>query len=128
MTTFTIGRSQGDPAINADILIPGSDNGVSRRHAEITISKDGRLYLSDCGSSFGTFVKKPGKDWGRIQQTYLEPTDQVRFGAAEMSCTRLSGMIPNPSQPATPPSTPPGTDDREVYRDLESGSIRIRKK
>jgi hypothetical protein len=63
----TIGRSSSN-----DIQFSGVSS-VSRQHAKIQ-EKNGRYYLSDLASGSGTKVN--GK---YIQQTLLEPNDQIQF-------------------------------------------------
>lgn len=52
MKTIVLGREGDQPfPIKAEI------NGVSRRHAQITINDNGDWYLEDLGSSNGTFIR-----------------------------------------------------------------------
>ncbi len=68
---------------------PIADGSVSRRHAEVVLAPDGRFYVTDCGSTGGTFVLN-GREWTRVRQAYVEPTDRVRFGGYEMAAARLA--------------------------------------
>lgn len=75
MTKFTIGRDQ-----SCDIAI--AHDSVSRRHAEIIV-KDGRVFLTDCRSSNGTFLLRGGKPQS-IRQEFVAPEDQVQFGSVAL--------------------------------------------
>ena len=74
MRVVTIGRK------GTDIVLNDSSNGVSRLHADLTITDQGTLYLVDCGSSNGTFVHRQGT-WHAIKQDYVTREEQVRFGS-----------------------------------------------
>jgi two-component system, cell cycle response regulator len=65
---YVVGRDR-----EADLLI-GRDS-VSRRHAQIVRSADGRWAVRDLGSTNGTFVNE-----GRIDRVDLRDGDQIRFG------------------------------------------------
>jgi FHA domain len=103
------GTLQGDPEI-------------SRRHAQISRTDEGRLYISDLGSTNGTFVngnKIEGSAW-------LSPGDVVKVGqstlkvgggVADAGATRIAdsptsaptraGQSPPPSGGPSPSSGPP---------------------
>lgn len=70
---FTIGRSR-----SCDIVL--SDDTVSRRHAELTFMADGKLLMTDCHSSRGTFLVNPKGDKQRIRQELVTPIDTLQFG------------------------------------------------
>ena len=56
------------------------DPEISRRHAQISRTDEGRLYISDLGSTNGTFVngnKIEGSAW-------LAPGDVVKLGQSTM--------------------------------------------
>jgi len=106
MKAWTIGR-------NRDCEIVVSDTSVSRVHAELVETDDGRYYLTDCGSKFGTFVGGDKDGWGAIRQVYVEQDDLIRLGDYESSVAKLLLMVPasaKPRQPkhaAAPPPVPP---------------------
>ena len=79
--TLTVGRS---PA--SDIRI--RDETVSRRHAELTVTKTGRYYLTDCGSLRGTSVFRGGR-WIFLRQDYVNPDERLRFGESEAKLAHL---------------------------------------
>jgi pSer/pThr/pTyr-binding forkhead associated (FHA) protein len=83
--TFTIGRDK-----KCDI--PIADDSVSRLHAELTLSEDGKLSLTDSGSSNGTVLLRQGKS-RRVQREILSPADRVRFGSVELGVQDLVDTI-----------------------------------
>ena len=73
------------------------DPEISRRHAQISRTDEGRLYISDLGSTNGTFVngnKIEGSAW-------LSPGDVVKVGQSTMKV----GAGPTPARPDRPPPT-----------------------
>lgn len=66
---FMVGRGS-----NATMAIVHES--VSREHAEIRLSADGRLELLDRGSSNGSFVNSE-----RVEVAMIEDGDQIRFGS-----------------------------------------------
>jgi pSer/pThr/pTyr-binding forkhead associated (FHA) protein len=79
MKIHTIGRK------GADIVL--DDESISRRHAELTVTDDGRYYLVDCGSSNGTELRT-GNGWKAIRQEFVQPEDEVRFAGREVMTVR----------------------------------------
>src|SRR3954470_18075533 len=83
----------GEQGLESELLIGrtsegfGSLNGdpeISRRHAQISRTPEGRLYISDLGSTNGTFVngeRISGSAW-------LNPGDVVKLG---QSTLKVSG-------------------------------------
>jgi len=80
-TTFIIGRDRA-----ADI--PVADQSVSRRHAELVLMDGGRMFLTDCQSSNGTWLLRKGQAV-RITQETLHTGDQVRFGDVTIAVSDL---------------------------------------
>ena len=64
-----------------------TDSTVSRRHAEITRTRDG-LVLRDLGSTNGTFVGQV-----RIREVYLGETRRFRVGKTEMEFTLKDELV-----------------------------------
>jgi len=81
MRFLTIGRSP-----DSHVFI--DDPTVSRRHAELVITKSGEYYLSDCASTAGTFLKQK-TGWCSIRQSFVNPNDSVKFGAIETNIQHL---------------------------------------
>jgi adenylate cyclase len=90
---YVVGR-----AVTSDI--PIFDPTISRRHAELKVGKTA-VYLTDLGSSNGTFINGE-----RVTQGSLQPGDSVTFGkvvfqlkSPEMGNVRLSTTGPNMPHP-----------------------------
>ncbi len=79
---FTIGRKR-----SCDI--PLAHESVSGRHAELDFLDDGKLLLTDCKSTNGTFLLQGGGVGKRVHQELVSPMDQVRFGDIELSVREL---------------------------------------
>ena len=114
--TLTIGRHpDADVRIDTD-----SSRSVSRTHAEITIA-DGRYYLIDRNSSYGTRVLG-SNGWQEHRQGYVDASARVRFGDYETSLADLFGngshRSPDVEVPYEPlsirPRRNPGTGEVEV--------------
>ena len=73
LTTYLVGRSA-----EADIVI--GDATVSRLHAELVRGKDGTWYLTDRGSTRGTYLQAKGT-WVPVKQDFVRPGDRLMLGA-----------------------------------------------
>lgn len=82
---YSIGRSAGSD-------IPIRDVSVSREHAQLAFTDDGRCHLKDCDSTYGTFVLRDGR-WERIQQTVIELDDLLRFGNWQIQTAQIVKML-----------------------------------
>jgi pSer/pThr/pTyr-binding forkhead associated (FHA) protein len=71
-----------------------SDKSVSRRHAELFISRSGRMYLLDCNSSYGTFLISGGLK-KKIRQNEISVGDDICFGQFEITAQDFNLMIRN---------------------------------
>lgn len=67
-----IGRSRASDARIADLS-------VSRTHAELLLTADGRYFLTDCGSRYGTAVQEQDQ-WLTTRQRFVELSTNVRLG------------------------------------------------
>lgn len=56
---------------------------VSRRHARISATGDGRLRIEDLASSNGTWRQEQGR-WRAVRDESLAPDARVRFGEQEV--------------------------------------------
>ena len=102
---FTLGRDR-----TCDI--PLADDSVSSHHAELEFLQDGKLLLTDCRSTNGTFLLGPGGQARRISQSLVSPLDQIRLGGVTMAlrdlieALRLKSAIPVPRALGMPPGKP----------------------
>jgi pSer/pThr/pTyr-binding forkhead associated (FHA) protein len=118
---FTIGRK------DADILLEDPEQSVSKCHAELTVSSDGRnFYLVDCGSSNGTYIRRQG-NWERIKQEVVRKEDAVRFGMNVVQMKDLLRMLPRRTSPSARIQPPvPARTSLQPYRNPETGQIEYR--
>jgi class 3 adenylate cyclase len=72
MGLYKIGRSP-----KSDIVL--TDGSVSRDHAELSDTNDGRYSIVDVGSSYGTFIMREG-EWRKIKQAVIGPDEPVMLG------------------------------------------------
>jgi len=71
------------------------DDTVSRRHAQIVVQEDGRVYIADTGSTNGTFVN--GK---RVNgSAWLQAGDTIRMGNTEIRFQGISRVDEKEGQP-----------------------------
>ncbi len=129
MKAFVIGRSK-----ECDVVIV--DPTVSRRHAEFVVKSDSEFMLTDCGSSFGTFIGRDG-DWTQIGTATVRIGDHVRLGRHETTVRtimtvvldklRQDAALKAAEEPAAQP--PPRQPERKpvIERDPETGEIIMRK-
>lgn len=81
---ISVGR---DPSNDVQINAPT----VSRFHMEVVrIKADGRLFVVDRGSEWGTHVVQPDGKSVEIRQTFVDPRDTVMIGDHTV---RLSDLI-----------------------------------
>jgi hypothetical protein len=81
MRTLVIGRSPF-----ADVVM--ADPSIAIHHAEIVITDDGRLYLTDCASDRGTWrLDAPGGEqhWQPVRQAFVGEDERLKLG--EHRCT-----------------------------------------
>jgi DNA-binding CsgD family transcriptional regulator len=103
--TFVIGR---EPTVEVVLDV----DGVSRKHARVTVEPSGVARVIDLSSRNGTFLN--GR---RIEDAPLRDGDELRVGPV-MLRLRYSGpktpVTPPPPQPLSPPSAPPSNPPREA--------------
>jgi class 3 adenylate cyclase len=98
MTVLRIGRSP-----KSDIVL--TDPSVSRDHVEISEGPDGKYFVVDAGSSFGTFVLRNG-EWRKVQQATLAADEPLMLGKYRTTPADLLKMrAAQPTEP--PPPLPP---------------------
>lgn len=84
--SYVIGRSP-----YADVVL--ADASIARRHAEIVVTDDGRLYLTDCGSDAGTWRLEEGASerWERVRQGFIAAEEPLRLGEHRCTAAALLG-------------------------------------
>jgi hypothetical protein len=77
LRTLVIGRSP-----SADVVI--ADASVAPHHAELVITDDGRLYLTDCATVSGTWRQHDAAEgaarWQPVRQAFVRPEEPLRLG------------------------------------------------
>lgn len=86
--SYTVGRSS-----KADIALSGVDGSVSGVHAELVVSSEGRYFLTDAGSSNGTYVRD-GEQWSPLRQGFIEAESEIRLGNQRMVGKDLIAKLP----------------------------------
>jgi class 3 adenylate cyclase len=81
MAVYKIGRSP-----KSDIVM--TDGSVSREHAELTDTNDGRYSIVDLNSTYGTFIMREG-EWRKIKQAVIGPDEQVMLGKHKTSPAQM---------------------------------------
>ena len=83
-TLYRIGRSE-----QADIHV--DHRSVSRLHAELIMTADGRCYLTDCASLGGTHRRKNDK-WVSVTQDFVNLADDLLLGRYKTSVKQLLAL------------------------------------
>ena len=112
--TLTIGRSR-----HAGIRL--DDASVSRLHAELTLTRGGRCYLTDRNSLRGTRVLHNGQ-WASHRQGYVDSDAKLRFGKCEVALTDLLKGRSFPDEAPIPSCEPVSVKPR---RNAETGEVEI---
>ncbi len=91
---FLIGRHQ-----DCDLKL--DDSSVSRCHAEVVLTADGRYFITDRNSTGGTFVHRGSvsdsdsasdSGWRPVRQAFIDPADRLRLGTCELPASRLESL------------------------------------
>ena len=121
-STYKIGR-------NSDMDIRLDDITVSRIHAELVVTEKGAFYLTDCGSSGGSYVARNG-EWIPIRQDFISSTDVILLGRYQTTAPQLIAMVArgagdNKSDDHSGENKMPTNDlpKGPVRRDEETGEI-----
>lgn len=113
--TFTIGRSR-----QCHLVL--GDKSVSSIHAKLTFTKDGRIKLTDMGSTNGTF-RYDGSRFVSLVDSYVSPTDMVKFGSTEM---HVKAMLEALHLLSPPPDKKGGGGGSAVERKVVKGKKLVR--
>ncbi|MEM7023568.1 MAG: FHA domain-containing protein [Pseudomonadota bacterium] len=77
MRTLVVGRSPF-----ADVIM--ADPSVATHHAELILTEDGRLHLTDCGSETGTWrldaSANGDKHWRPVRQSFVTREEPLKLG------------------------------------------------
>jgi len=87
MRTFVIGRGK-----LTDIPVPSDESSVSRKHAEIMVTTDGRYFVCDLGSKGGTYVWEDNH-WVPKSKAFVGPDTRLRLGEYETTVRQLLGSV-----------------------------------
>jgi hypothetical protein len=86
LRTLVIGRSP-----SADVVI--ADASVAPHHAELVLTDDGRLHLTDCAADGGTWRRGEGDGetapWHPVRQAFIHPDEPLRLGDHRCSASDL---------------------------------------
>ncbi|MBF0423000.1 MAG: FHA domain-containing protein [Magnetococcales bacterium] len=85
MKTYWIGRQP-----EVDIVLEMES--ISNLHAELVVTDDGEYFLTDCGSTNGTFRRKEGQ-WQRFRQAFITPDEPLRLGSLETTARKLLAKL-----------------------------------
>lgn len=91
LRSYSVGR-------DAAADIPIADTSVSRLHAVLGDLGEGRLSVTDRGSSNGTFVVRGGVARA-IQSEQVSAADTLRFGSVEIAVADLLDILRQKSAP-----------------------------
>jgi predicted component of type VI protein secretion system len=124
LRTLVIGRSP-----SADVVI--ADASLAPHHAELVITDDGRLYLTDCATDGGTWVMgelETAAGWQPVRQGFVRPDQPLRLG--DHQCTAGDLLRRSRDAPADAPAGAGGWDAAPhrrmrgpVIRDPATGEI-----
>jgi hypothetical protein len=76
MRTLVIGRSP-----SADVVI--ADASLAPHHAELVLTDDGRLHLTDCATESGTWRQsdeRGASEWQPVRQAFIARNEPLRLG------------------------------------------------
>ena len=94
MGLYKIGRSP-----KSDIVL--TDGSVSREHAELSDTSDGRYSIVDMGSSYGTFIMREG-EWRKIKQAVIGPDEPIMLGKHKTTPAQMLQLKgARPSEPSS---------------------------
>ena len=121
MRTLVVGRSP-----SADVVI--ADASLAPHHAELVVTDDGRVYVTDCATGTGTWVEGEGPSasgWHPVRQGFVRPDQPLRLGDHE--CTVDELLRRHRGAPADASSGGAGAAQRRVRgpvaRDPATGEI-----
>ena len=84
-SVYLIGRG-------SEVHICIDDTSVSRIHAELVVTKNDGLFLTDRASSGGTYVARNGS-WHRITQDFVKQSDSILLGRHQTTVGKIINGI-----------------------------------
>jgi predicted component of type VI protein secretion system len=93
--TLVIGRSP-----SADVVI--ADASLAPHHAELVVTDDGRLYVTDCATEAGTWVQGESSGWQPVRQGFVRADQPLRLGDHECTVDALLRRHRGPPADASP--------------------------
>lgn len=121
MKTLVVGRSPF-----ADVVI--ADSSVAPHHAEIVVTDDDRLYLTDCGTSSGTWRQSGSQEgatagsWSPVRQEFIGADEPLRLG--DYQCTAAELMHTTRARaPSDAQGGQPAWDRSENHRQRLRGRL-----
>ena len=84
-TVYLIGRG-------SEVCICIDDTSISRIHAEVVVTTNGALLLTDRASSGGTYVARDG-NWLRITQDFVKPSDSILLGRYKTTVEKILQQV-----------------------------------
>jgi hypothetical protein len=73
-----------------------ADASLAPHHAELVITDDGRLYLTDCATDAGTWLQSEGQStsgWQPVRQGFVRHDQPLRLGPAALEPRRAGGCV-----------------------------------
>jgi hypothetical protein len=94
LKTLVIGRSPF-----ADVVL--ADASVASHHAELVVTDDGRLHLTDCAGGTGTWRRDATEGagdggWIAVRQAFVDPEEPLRLGDHPCTARDLLRMAREP--------------------------------
>ena len=121
MKTLVVGRSPF-----ADVVI--ADTSVAPHHAEIVVTDDDRLYLTDCGTNTGTWRKRGSQEganagsWSPVRQDFIDADEPLRLGDHQCTAAELMHTV-RAGAPSDAQGTQPAWDRSEGHRQRLRGRL-----
>ncbi|MCW5771919.1 MAG: FHA domain-containing protein [Rhodospirillaceae bacterium] len=99
MAVYKIGRSP-----KSDIVM--TDGSISREHAELSETNDGRYSIVDRNSTYGTFILREG-EWRKVKQALIGAEEPIMLGKFRTSVAQMLVQSQRGLRAEDPPSREP---------------------
>jgi hypothetical protein len=114
MKTLTIGRDASNNIVLNDTM-------VSRNHAQLIVSGEGRVQIKDLGSTNGTYV-----NGNKINELYLNPGDVVKCASAFLNWQLYANSAPPDNDKRTQYTNSP--QDQRPAQNIQRENVQIENK